>query len=294
MRISSAYRYDQFRDAAGANLERLQTAQTRVGTGRKFEHMAESPLAGRVVLDSQRLLARTSQYASNLGGAKATLASMEGVLGEIGDLMNQARVNAVRGANGTLEQEGREALADQVRSLRARLVSLANSQGVSGDYLFAGTKTDSKPFEAQEDALTYRGDSGVRRVEVNSGEYRSTSLDQAQALVRDSFQTLTDLENDLRSGDLESVGGEDLAGLEQLRGAWSLARGDVGARLQDIEQLSTTHTRRIDDLTERISDSRDVDLTEAILELTQAQTAYSASLQASAQVMNLSLLDFMR
>jgi flagellar hook-associated protein 3 FlgL len=71
-------------------------------------------------------------------------------------------------------------------------------------------------------------------------------------------------------------------------------RGRIGARLQTVAEYQANHARRSEGLTEQISDIEDVDLSQAILELKQAETAYQAALQAVGMTQGLSLMDFLR
>jgi flagellar hook-associated protein 3 FlgL len=70
-------------------------------------------------------------------------------------------------------------------------------------------------------------------------------------------------------------------------------RGETGARVQEIE----SRQQRLDDQNlatkSLLSSLEDVDFTDAIARFQTLQTALQASLQTSAKVLNLSLLDFL-
>jgi flagellar hook-associated protein 3 FlgL len=71
-------------------------------------------------------------------------------------------------------------------------------------------------------------------------------------------------------------------------------RGYVGTRMQTAEQAINHHTRRLDDLTARISQLEDVDIAEAVLEYKTAETAYQAAMQSISVGSQLTLMDFLR
>jgi flagellar hook-associated protein 3 FlgL len=72
----------------------------------------------------------------------------------------------------------------------------------------------------------------------------------------------------------------------------NFARGEIGSRLQSLDAVKS----RLDDenvqLQTALSNEIDVDLVEAISNLTARQYALQASLQTTASILNLSLLDY--
>ena len=73
---------------------------------------------------------------------------------------------AVQGANESLSPSDRNAIALQVKGLRDQLISLANTKGDTG-YLFAGTKTDTQPFDPTTGA--FLGNDGATKVAITDG-----------------------------------------------------------------------------------------------------------------------------
>ena len=120
-----------------------------------------------------------------------------------------------------------------------------------------------------------------------------TSEDKATARVENLFTHLIDL-RDALTGD--NTTGITLAGssLERDIEAAIAARGKVGAQAKRVEDSQT----RLDEqkLTEQgmLSDLKDADLTEVITRYQQLQLQLQASLQTTAQIQQLSLLDFLR
>ena len=82
--------------------------------------------------------------------------------------------------------------------------------------------------------------------------------------------------------------------MQAAKRAFDQMRGDVGTRIQSADQALAHHTRRMDDLTSRISDLEDADMSEAILDYKTAETAYQAAMQTVSMGSQLSLMDFLR
>ncbi len=69
--------------------------------------------------------------------------------------------------------------------------------------------------------------------------------------------------------------------------------GEVGARAKALNDRLTWTEQAVDATKKVLSEVRDLDYTEAVTKFQQAQTALQANLMTSAQLMNLSLLDFL-
>jgi flagellar hook-associated protein 3 FlgL len=102
------------------------------------------------------------------------------------------------------------------------------------------------------------------------------------------------MKNHLLSGNISLLGGQSVGDLQKSMDATKLLVGDIGARMQQVQEQNNQHQRRVDDLTQRISDVEDVDMAEAISEYQLAQTVYQAALQTTSIMDRMSLMDFMR
>jgi len=73
-----------------------------------------------------------------------------------------------------------------------------------------------------------------------------------------------------------------------------VGNAEVGSK---VNRLNLTISRLNDDrinFTDLLSKNEDVDMTKAVLDLQSQEIVYNASLQASSQIMQQSLLDFIR
>jgi flagellar hook-associated protein 3 FlgL len=107
------------------------------------------------------------------------------------------------------------------------------------------------------------------------------------------FGALCLLRDGLNSGDRQavSVAGERLGDLIAEVNRW---QGVVGAQSQAMSARLTRTEDAVDATRIMLSDLKDVDFTEAVTRFQQAQTALQANLMASSNMMNLSLLNFLR
>ena len=73
----------------------------------------------------------------------------------------------------------------------------------------------------------------------------------------------------------------------------SFARAEIGTRQQGLDVMRSRLGSEIIELKSALSEEIDVDITAAISEMTARQAAFQASLQTTASVLRLTLLDFL-
>ncbi|MBS1723738.1 MAG: flagellar hook-associated protein FlgL [Armatimonadetes bacterium] len=294
MRISTKQQFDLYLSHIQAAHSRYVAAQEQVLSGKKFSLASESPSNAHFVLSAGAIKARTQQLDKNLRSAKDYLGNTESVLSELNTMVNRAYGLSVNGANSSYDQASRDSMAQEVGEIQRRLVSLANTQGANGQFIFAGQKTDVKPFTESPPSVTFNGDTNPISVEVRPNETMRVNLQGADTFFSQMYDSLEALKNDLLSGDLSQISNSDIQAMQgQLRLIGS-TRADVGTKLQTVSVLADQNQKRIDDLTLQVSDVQDVDLTEAITRMQTAETAYTAALQVTTVGQKLSLMDFMR
>ncbi|MER3466448.1 MAG: hypothetical protein C4340_04795 [Armatimonadota bacterium] len=234
-------------------------------------------------------------HAANADVGIRNMKLAENALGGMDEIVKRARVLVTHGANAPTTQDARNAMAAEIRTLRERLVGLANSQDGFGRYLFAGTEVMTKPFEEAGDppVLTYAGDDGKLLLDVGPGTVMEGNLLVDQQVIA-AHAALYDAEQRLLSGDVAGLSGVTLQLLQDAGTAINMLRGEVGHRQKQLESAQQIAQRRTDDFTKAISDKEDADMTQVVTDLSAAQAAYQASLASFAVVGRLSLLDYLR
>lgn len=293
MRVSTRQQYATYQSDMARALERYTEAQGRVSTGKKVNTLSDAPYDGAVLLSLKNLKARTEQYTKNVDGARRTMTLAENVMSEVSTTLNKAYEITVTAANSTTSQEARNAMIEQINQMQSRLVDLGNSRGVNGEYLFAGQKTDTKPFTFVLGALSFNGDDLPILTETGPGETLSVNT-LAGGAFQSAHAALENLKTSLQGGDIGALSGVDLPAIQGVQNSFRQLRGDIGSRMQTADTLKADYSRRSDEFGSKISDIEDVDLTEALVSYKQAETAYQAALSVASQGFRLSLLDFIR
>ncbi|OPY58794.1 MAG: Flagellar hook-associated protein 3 [Pelotomaculum sp. PtaU1.Bin035] len=167
-----------------ADLKRLQKQQDQMSTGHVVSKPSDDPVIGARVMTLDSVLKQHDQYDKNMDDALGWMQTSETALGNLTDALQRVRELTVYGANGTLSQTDREALAKEVEQLTGNVVQIANTS-YANRYVFAGTKTTTSPFDANGN---YKGCSTVPVVNepVGTGDGTTTVFNLAQKPVTSS------------------------------------------------------------------------------------------------------------
>lgn len=283
------------------NLSKLQDLQGQLSSGRRVSRPSDSPVDAIAAMQLRADQQRTEQYGRNIQDGVARLGSADGALTQVVSMLSRVRQLAVQGNNAANGPAELSAMADEVDSLRAGLITLANSSYL-GRPLFAGTANVNAAFDATTGA--YLGNTGQVKRQVSDDPTTGQLAVNVPGssvfgtLLTDSADpgglgVLQRLSRDLRAGDSTALGA-DLGDLDVGTEAVSTAHSLIGARynrLQTVQQQSSAH---LDAVAGSLSDAVDIDLPKTIVALQLQQNAYQAALGATAKIVQPSLLDFLR
>lgn len=99
-------------------------------------------------------------------------------------------------------------------------------------------------------------------------------------------------EKTMREQVMQEAFGKGLTMVNEAQAQLSDAQADHGSRYSRLQMTSNKLAEQKDDFEQMLSDNEDIDLAEAAINLTQAQTLYNASLQGTIKVLGNSLLDY--
>ncbi len=124
-----------------------------------------------------------------------------------------------------------------------------------------------------------------------SGAQVLTSEDRHTLEADGVFNTLLRLREALQDGDVEGIG-RAINVLDDDISRANFAAAEIGTRLQNLDVIGIRHEDENVQLQSALSQDIDVDLVEAISNLTARQFAFEASLRTAASLLQISLLNF--
>ncbi len=145
MRITNQWIVNSFVNQVNRNNSALSDMQIRVSSGKKYIRASESPVDNALAMQNKVEVNENTQFIRNIDHAKDWYNNTDSALTTIESTMQRIRDLAVQGANDTLVQEDRDAIAMEIDELMLHLIDVGNTQ-VAGEYIFAGHNVTSKPF----------------------------------------------------------------------------------------------------------------------------------------------------
>lgn len=170
-------------------------------------------------------------------------------------------------------------------------IELVSTDTVSNAAPFQ-VQVDNSSNAAQELGLVPSGASASTAAVTANNSVTITGSDTNPQQVNGIFNTLTQLVTALQNGDTVAVQ-RNLNLLTQNQTQLQLAEAEVGAREQDFQNQQTAISNNLTTLQSSFSNNVDVDMTQAITNLDQAQTQYEAALQVTAMSSKLLLLNYL-
>jgi flagellar hook-associated protein 3 FlgL len=293
MRITQKMITNQVNSNLSKNIEKLMKTQGRISSGKQINQASDDPVGMAKILGYRKTLDMIDQYGRNISQARSGLEAGESTLSDIGELLTRAKELALSQATGTASPESRQDVANEVRQIRDQLIQLANTK--QGDrYMFGGRKTDAPPYDSLDPNPIFQGDDGEVLVMVADGVMMDMAVSGEEAFNNgvDPVEVLTKLIDGLDTNDPTAIS-DQLDPLDQSLTQVTNERADVGARLNRLDSTESHWADFEINIQKMLSDTEDLDLVLAASDLAAQETAYQASLAASAKIVQFSLLDYL-
>lgn len=170
MRVSTAFNAQRGIDALLEQQKRLAELQEQLSSGKRLLKPSDDPTGTSQVLRLNQAITETEQYQRNANNALNRLSLEESTLDSVQNSLLRIRELTVQGANSTLGNSDRAAIAQEVRERLSELLGLANTRDANQEYLFSGYQVTNPPFsQTANGTLIYNGDQGQRSIQVSSG-----------------------------------------------------------------------------------------------------------------------------
>lgn len=294
MRITQKIMADKVNRSLLKNSEKLMKTQSQLSSGKLFTKASEDPVGMAKALDYRKTLDSVNQYVRNISHARSGLDTGEATLSDIGELLNRAKELALAQVTGTASPETRQIAAGEVRQIRDQLIQLANMRQ-DDRYMFGGRKTDAPPYDPLDPEAGFQGDDGGFSIIVSDGVTLDVTVSGKRTFgsPEDPVLVLTELIKGLETNDPLAISGK-LDALDQSLAQVVNERADVGSRLNRLDATENHWDAFKINIAKMLSETEDMDLIQAMTDLTAQQSAFQASLASASKIIQPSLLDFMR
>jgi flagellar hook-associated protein 3 FlgL len=276
--------------------ERLSRTQGKLSSGKELTRPSDDPAAASKALVLRESLKGTQQHQRNVGDALSWADATETALSSMTDVIQRVRELTVQGASDGSDATARASIAKEVDQLTEALKEQANTR-FAGRYLLAGTATTTAPY-GTTDAYQGNTDPIAREIGPNVSVTVNTTADAilggGQAAGDDKLlNVLRDISDHLNAGDGTALqsdlgrldkGLDDLMTVRAANGALTNRLESAQTRLDSVEELAT----------KGLSDVEDADMAKTLIDFNTQNSAYQAALRAGANIVQSSLMDFLR
>jgi flagellar hook-associated protein 3 FlgL len=282
----------------------LYRTQRKMSSGKEITKPSDDPFGTTRAVTGRRDLEEINQLQKNVDDALAWQGVTEVALSRITDVAQRARELLVQGASDSNGPSEREAIAKEIDQLIETVKTEANGS-YAGRYIFAGTATTTRPYTVGG-ADAYAGDGGNIVRTIGPGVSIPVNVRGADFLGGDPLvpqpdglllTTLRDIATHLRGGtpaDNNALRSTDIQAIDRNLDNLTSIRATVGATTNRLE-TAQLRLRELDEAsTESLNQIEGADMAKTLTDFSLQQAVYQSALKTGANIVQNSLLDFLR
>jgi flagellar hook-associated protein 3 FlgL len=270
------------------------TATLELSTGSKINAPSDDPAGAAELVQNQAQSSQSDSFLSSASTINGLLSTADSTLSSVVTALQRAISLGVEGANGTLSDSDRAAIAQELSGIQAQLISLANTS-YQGQYIFAGT-AETQPYvvdTTSPSGVSYAGNTGTNSVTIGNGYQLQTNLPGSQIFNgagADVFQSVSDLINALQSNTGISSAVNEVSTAYNYLTAQRVFYGNAENQISDQQDYLNSETVHLSSQENTIAGAN---LPLVASQLDNAQIQINAELSAIAKISQTSLFDYL-
>ena len=308
-----------------ASKARVAQLTAQSSSGQLITKPSDDPAASAAIMSVLNQQSATAQYGTNISDGQGWLSTADSTMTSAENLVRQAKDLAIQAGNsGTSTTTSRTALATQLEGIRDDLLSAANTR-YNGRSVFAGTSDAATAFDpttfayngptasstsTAADGTTTTTVSAVgsveRRIGAGPADRVTVSADGLAAFGSGSTSVFAQIQNVIDAlksptyaTDTSGTGPQATvtSGINALTTALtniSAQHSIVGANYARMTGAKAQNATTATTLEIQRSGLQDADTTKTLLDLKTQELAYQTALQVTAQVLQPTLMSFLR
>lgn len=265
----------------GAEIAR---AQSDISTGKRLQAASDDPIAAARVSELRRAQADQAVWTRNIQTAKSVAAQVDTAMSNVGDIFNRVKELTLAGATESVSPSDRQAIVQELASLRTSLANIQTSTTPTGQPLFP---TDA-PLQVSTSA-TQRLSATAQRSDVFEGIAFAHGADTLDWVIGDAIAAIsTDDVTTRRALSDANLSDVDIAitHVTDQRAAQGVRAAQLDIAADTIEEASTQ-------LAEERSSLEDTDVAATVMKLNAKTLSLQAAQAAFAKVNRNTLFDFL-
>jgi len=275
--------------------QRQEKATLQLATGSRINQPSDDPAGAAQLVQISDRSSQVDSFQRSISSISGLLSTADSTLSSVVTVLQRAISLGVQGANGTLSDEDRAAVATELSGIQAQLMSLANVS-YQGQFIFAGT-AKTQPFVIDgtvPSGVRYAGNLGTNQVSIGNNYDVQVNVPGSQIFNgpgADVFQALSDL-----IGALQTNSGISDATAEVSTAFTYVTRQRVfyGNALNQTQSQQTFLSTEKLNLSQEQNAVSAADIAAVATQITSGQTAMNATLAAIGKMPQISLFDYLK
>ncbi len=169
MRVATSTLYNQSKENISRKNREVLDKSSLISSGKRIQKLSDAPVDASRVAALKTTINDLSQLERNVDTGSLWLEGSEESLDQIKEMVGRGKDLAISMANGMTNAEDMKTAAIEVEGLIEGVLDLANTR-MDGQYIFAGTRSDARPFQAHgpdtPTAISYRGNDTPFRIKI--------------------------------------------------------------------------------------------------------------------------------
>lgn len=283
---------------AALNQTKLESQQAtiEIASGRSVNVPSDNPTAAALLVENNDQATFNSGYLGSLTSIQGQFSTADSTLSSVTTALQRATSLGIEGANGTLSDADRAAIATELQGIQSQLVSLANT-AYQGRYIFAGTVTNTPPFVVDgsvPSGVSYVGNTDVNEVSIGSGYQLAVNQPGSQLFAapgNDVFLAINNLIQQVQSnGDIADA----VTAIGTASSYLSAQRVFYGNAMNQAQSQTTYLNSAKLQISQQENTLSAADLAEAATNLSQSQLDTQATLAAISKLSQNDLFDYVK
>ncbi|BBE30448.1 flagellar hook-associated protein 3 [Tepiditoga spiralis] len=276
-------------------MRRYADLNSQLTSGKTVRYPSDNASVASRISNLDSRIREIDRYKSNIDLAETYTNMYDTTTKEVNSVFLRIKELAVQGANGTLSDEDRNSIVQELGKLNEHLISVANTK-IGNRYIFGGAQSDKQPISSDGSVQTLPSANIKQKISVGGYniEYGLTAYDTfVTKSGTTAFQIVDRLKQALADGKNDEIQNE-LGAIEEIQSKTLSATAQIGGtekmlelsktRMEDFNQFTTAY----------LSKESDADITKVLTDLKMQNMVLQSALKTTAQIVPPTLVDFMR
>jgi flagellar hook-associated protein 3 FlgL len=327
MRVTNKMLSNSYLNDMKANMANLRKIQQQLTTGKEIRKPSDDPFKVARTMQLHTNIETNKQYNENIKDTLNWLDTTDTVLGQAGNVFHRINELLVSCGDAGYGKSEKQAVKQEINEKVGELSQILNTN-FDGKYLFSGSRGTYKPTKIEQEEITdtsgkvigynkklkydFRDPANKTneenmlkqklKVEISQGVSMDYNVSIADVMEfknekGDSLkldEILSSIVNNIDKDNTKELITTDLQNAQDAFNNMLKLRSEIGAKQNRMESAGDKNKDENLNMTEILSKTEDIDITEKVMEFATMQTIYIASLQTSAKVLQPTLFDYMR